>query len=141
MILFATPSPMPPNVTATVHVEQADSQSVFQTAMVEDAPFEFGLDAPKGDLVASQAKPAEVSEEFDWDDPKNLRQYIRLEQKVLAGKADEEEVRCYKSMKADRNSKVFADRYVNDYAEIQRLKVLAEKLSEIQQYLRPIRLS
>jgi len=141
MILTATPYPMPPSVTATVQVEHhAAFSAVYETAPVEETAFSFGMDAPEGDLVSSQAKAAEVPEEYDWTQPKILRQYIRLEQKVLAGKASPEETQRYKSMKADRNSKVFADRYVNDYAEIQRLKVLSEKLAEIQQYLRPIRM-
>jgi hypothetical protein len=43
-------------------------------------------------------------------------------------------------MKQDRNSLIFADRYITDYAEIQRLQILSIKIAEIQKYLRPIRI-
>jgi hypothetical protein len=140
MILFATPQATPPQITVRVPVEQGSSHDVFQVDDSGDSASAFGLTAPAGDVMAGQAKAQEVPEEFDWQRPKVLRQYVRLEQKVLAGMADDEELRVYSSMKTDRNSKIFADRYVSDYAEIQRLKALAEKLTEIQKYLRPIRI-
>ena len=81
-----------------------------------------------------------MQEQFDWDSPKLNREFIRLEQMVLAKKADGEERARYQAMKHHRNSVIFADRYMRDYAEVQRLKKLSEKLAEVQQYLRPIKI-
>jgi hypothetical protein len=77
-------------------------------------------------------------EDYKWNRVETKREYIRLEQKVLAGIADEDEVAKYKAMKSDRNSTIFADRYVNDYAELQRIQFLASKIAELQKFLRPI---
>lgn len=140
MIFLTALHATPPIVTATMHVEQtATARTVFNTMQEGEAAFNFELNTPAGNLGAAQAKAVEIQEEFDWRQVKVLRQYIRLEQKVLADKADAEEIQRYKVMKADRNSEIFADRYVTDYAEIQRLKILTEKLADIQQYLRPIK--
>ena len=79
-----------------------------------------------------------VKEEFDWSQPGLIREFIRLEQKVLAKKATFDEQRRYDTLRGSRNAELFADRSLRDYAEVQRLKKLSEKLSEIQRYLRPI---
>jgi hypothetical protein len=79
-------------------------------------------------------------EQFNWERPGTNRDYICLEQKVLAGKSTTEELVRYKTMKRDRNSVVFADRYITDYAEIQRIQILSIKIAELQKYLRPIKI-
>lgn len=90
----------------------------------------------------SEFKPITVPalEQFNWERPETNRDYIRLEQKVLVGKSTAEESARYKVMKRDRNSRVFADRYITDYAEIQRVQILSAKIAELQKYLRPIRI-
>jgi len=79
-------------------------------------------------------------EEFDWSNPKTNREYIQLEQKTLARKASQDEMDRYFAMKNERDGAIFADRYLADYAEIQRLKILSEKIAEIQKFLRPIKI-
>jgi hypothetical protein len=101
-------------------------------------PAKFNLEGDMGESFEIQPPPNEVLELIDWNNPKNYKEYVRLEQKVLAKKADLEDRRRYEQLKRDRNSGVFADRYFRDYAEVQRLKALSEKLAEIQQYLKPI---
>ena len=94
-----------------------------------------------GDDMASfqpQPKPQPPIEEFDWFDKKTTRDFVRLEQKVLAKVADPNEISRYRMMKQNRNSKVFAERQLRDYEEIRRLKKLSEKILELQQYLRQI---
>ncbi len=80
----------------------------------------------------------EAQENFDWSNGKNKREFIRLEQKVLADKSTAAESNRYRKMKQDRNSHIFADRCLRDYAEVERLKALSQKLAEIQHYLKPI---
>ena len=68
---------------------------------------------------------------FDWSKAKVMREYVQLEQKVLAEKATAEEAQRYRSMKRDRTSRIFADRIVRDYVDVQILRKLSEKLAEI----------
>ncbi len=93
-----------------------------------------------GETVQLQPRQCPVLDKFDWTGPKLQREFIRLEQKVIARKASPDEKARYDAMRRDRNSQIFADRYLRDYAEIRRLRKLSEKLAEIQQYLRPINL-
>jgi len=91
--------------------------------------------------VAADIQPAAepMLESFNWQDKKLNREFTRLQQRVLARKASNDERERYEAMKRDRNGKIFADRYLHDYAEVERLKKLSQKLAEVQQYLRPIR--
>lgn len=82
----------------------------------------------------------DVQVDFNWNDPKTNRKFIRLEQKLLAKKASAEEQLLYEIMHSSRNGEIFADRAIRDYAEVQRLKKLTEKLAEVQRFLRPIKL-
>jgi hypothetical protein len=95
-----------------------------------------------GEVVQSgiESAPMPLTEEFDWSAKKTNHEFIDLEQKALARKATKEEVQRYRLMKQDRDSVIFSDRYIADYAEIQRLKTLSEKIAEIQKYLRPIKM-
>jgi len=102
-------------------------------------PTDFG-----GNFVVEklESKPMTVPtvELFHWELPETKRDYIHLEQKFLSGKSTAEETSRYKNMKQDRNSLIFADRYITDYAEIQRLQILSIKIAELQKYLRPIKI-
>ena len=89
-------------------------------------------------ITIKRERPAQdFLETFDWNSAKVRREYIKLEQKVMAGRATSEESGRYQAMKRDRNQVVFAERYLRDYAEVQRLRKLSEKLAEIQQFLCP----
>jgi 5-carboxymethyl-2-hydroxymuconate isomerase len=101
------------------------------------ARFETNLIGEKSEF--QQIKVPAI-EQFNWQDSETNRDYIHLEQKVLAGKSTVEEASRYKIMKQDRNGIVFADRYVTDYAEIQRIQTLSIKIAELQKYLRPIKI-
>ena len=121
--------------------EQGEALAIYEAAAVENQPnTEFNFDAIIGEKAEIQPRSIELVEEFDWSNPKLKREFIQLEQKVLAKKASHEEFDRYSSMKSDRNGLIFSDRYVADYAEIQRLKILSEKIAEIQKFLRPISL-
>jgi hypothetical protein len=99
---------------------------------------------PNPDLASFvESKPVvmDLPEEFDWTSKRVSREFVELEQKTLAGVATSEENKRYRAMRLNRNKIVFADRYVQDYAEVQRLKILSEKLLDLQKYLRPIRVS
>jgi hypothetical protein len=137
MIFYATPQDVVVRPVAAVVAEHAVSPRIFRSVSAEHPPIEIGLGGYNGDSVTSQPQVVDVPEEFDWSKPRVLREYIRLEQRTLAAKASTEETRRYQAMKHSRNCSVFADRIVRDYAEVQRLKLLSEKLAEIQQYLRP----
>jgi hypothetical protein len=91
-------------------------------------------------LAESLSGTIDLASDADWANPETEKKYISLEQKVLAGIASRDESNEYSSMKLERNAAIFAERYVSDYAEIQRLKILSEKIVEIQKYLRPIKL-
>lgn len=93
-----------------------------------------------GDRSELKTVTVQSVEQFDWDKNETKRDYIRLEQKVLANQSTTVEVARYKIMKRDRNGIIFADRYLADYAEIQRVQILARKIAELQEYLRPIKI-
>ncbi|MBE7501533.1 MAG: hypothetical protein HS113_14770 [Verrucomicrobiales bacterium] len=91
-----------------------------------------------GDFVVLEPRVVDTAEDFDWSRPETRREFIRLEQKVLAEKATDEEASRYRSMKRDRHSRIFAEKQLRDYSEVRRLQKLEEKLREVQEYLRPI---
>ena len=93
-----------------------------------------------GDLAELKLASAPYFGELDWSKPKLTREFVRLEQTVLARKASEDEIRRYRALRSDRNSIIFAKRALRDYAEIQRIRKLNQKLAELEQYLRPIEL-
>lgn len=138
MIYFVTPGFAAGSPVATAAVEHAATSRVYQSVAATGPPVELSLVGYEGELAKIQPQERNVMEEFNWSDPKSMREYVRLEQKVLAKQASPDEFISYQSMKKDRNSQIFADRYVRDYAEVQRLKKLSEKLVEIQHFLRPI---
>lgn len=142
MIYSAAPgSVFAPSIVNSA-IEREATPSLYQTVPAAGEPpsIEFNLSDIVGETLEIQPKPTSALEEFDWSNQMINREYVRLEQKFLARQATPEEEVRYKSMKQDRNSNIFADRYVVDYAEIQRLKILSEKIAEIQRFLRPIRL-
>ena len=142
MIFQAPPaSSAAPPIAVVLEERAASSLNFHASAGVEPPPPPEQFVSPvDGDTLQMQAGPAPVLEDFDWSRPRLNREFIRLEQKALARKASLEEVARYQAMLRHRNSRIFAERYFNDYAEIRRLRKLSEKLAEIQQYLRPIRL-
>jgi hypothetical protein len=101
----------------------------------------FGSEIESSNFVESKPQVMDLPEDFDWGSKRIAREFIELEQKTLAGKASREEAKRYETMRLNRNKLVFADRYIQDYAEIQRLKTLSEKLQDLQKYLRPIHLT
>jgi len=139
MIFQAIPPHGAVPAVALVAAEHAATSRTFEYGVSGTAPLEplTVAEAHEGDAVQFQPQIREVMEEFDWGSPRTQRELIRLEQKVLARKANEDEKHRYQVMRRDRNSVIFADRALRDYAEVQRLKKLSEKLAEIQQYLRP----
>jgi hypothetical protein len=138
MILFSTPGEVAIVLPTQVAVEYSSAAMVYQSVPGTSPPIGTNLEGFEGELAQIQPHVEDVSENFDWSKPKTYREFVRLEQKVLARKVNSDERNRYELMKKDRNSIVFADRCVRDYAEVQRLKKLSEKLTEIQQYLRPI---
>ena len=121
--------------------EQGETLAIYEAVAVENQPnTEFNLDVIIGEKAEMQPRSIELTEEFDWSSPKLKREFIQLEQKFLAKKASAEESNRYISMKNDRTGFFFSDRYFSDYAEIQRLKILTEKITEIQKFLQPIRM-
>jgi hypothetical protein len=143
MIFQAPPAVSAAPPVAVVAAERSASGRTFNANASGESPSppaaEFSAPAD-GDTLELQPREVPVREKFDWSSPKLNREFIRLEQKSLARKASPEETGRYQAMRRDRNSQLFADRYLSDYAEIRRLRKLAEKLAEIQQYLRPVRL-
>lgn len=139
MIFYSTPG----NSTVPAMFEQGTRRGT--TVEVQEAPLQNdppentmpSLEGFQGELTVTESPAQEVTEDFEWGNPKTVRDFIKLEQKKLAKKATPEEVKRYLSMKRDRNATIFADRNVRDYAEVQRLKKLSEKLEEIQKYMRP----
>ena len=102
-------------------------------------PTNFGVNFVV-EKLESQSMTVPAVEQFHWELTETKRDYIRLEQKFLSGKSTAEETARYKTMKQERNSVIFADRYISDYAEIQRLQILSIKIAELQKYLRPIKI-
>jgi hypothetical protein len=139
MIFYATPGQAAALPVAALVAEHATTSRIYRAAAEAGPPAEISLGCP-GEQAEIKPPVQDVLEEFDWDSAKVMREYVRLEQKALAKQATPEELSHYRSMKRDRNGRVFAERYVRDYAEVQRLKKLSEKLAEIQHYLRPIEL-
>lgn len=137
-MIFTAPPPNGVGFAAPIAAEYSLSSRVYETAAAGAAPSAPSLDAEEGDAAAFEPEVRDMVEQYDWENPKLNREFIRLEQKVLAKKADVDEHSRYQAMKRNRNSMIFADRYMRDYAEVQRLKMLSAKLAEIQQYLRPI---
>jgi len=139
MILYATPGNSAPVPVA--HAAESAVTSGVYTAAVGGPPDEdFSIEGLDGEQAKIEPPPLDRVEDFNWSDPKTNREYIVLEQKVLAKKDNPEEAERYHYMKRDRNSFIFSDRYVRDYAEVQRLKKLAERLAEIQRFLKPFSL-
>lgn len=138
MIYIAPAGSSVASAVGTVAEHEA-TPAVYVAAPASDnpPPSDFGANfvAEKMDC---QPINVPILEEFDWSRPETNREYIRLEQKVLAGKSTQEEASRYKAMKRERNGIIFADRYVNDYAEIQRIQILSTKIAELQKFLRPI---
>jgi hypothetical protein len=142
LIFEATPpeSMMPPVAVPALAVEHAALPSTFSSATVATGIGEALVFQSEvgGDSTGIPTQTEDRLGDFDWSDPRLNRGFIRLEQRVLAEKATGEEERRYRAMLADRNSRIFADRSLRDYAEIQRLRKLSEKLAEVQRFLRPI---
>ena len=140
MIFYATPGQAAALPVAALVAEHATTSRIYRAAAAAGPPAEISLEGYAGEQADIKPPVQDVLEEFDWASAKVMREYVRLEQKVLAKQATPDELSHYRSMKRDRNGRVFAERYVRDYAEVQRLKKLSEKLAEIQHYLRPIEL-
>jgi hypothetical protein len=128
-----------PVVGSVAEREMTPAIYVSVAASDNPPPRDFGVSF---NAEKSEFQPVEVPalEQFDWQNPETNRDYIRLEQKVLAGKSTAEEASRYQTIKRDRNSVIFADRYITDYAEIQRIQILSTKIAELQKYLRPIKI-
>ena len=141
MIVYVQQGPSTAAPVATASAEHSVTSRTFQGAASGDAPPTDPLVViGDGSSLDLQPEKQPVREEFNWRNERLNREFIRLEQKVLARKATQDEFERYEAMKQDRNSQIFADRYLRDYAEIQRLRKLSEKLAELQQYLHPVRL-
>ena len=133
---IATSAATPVATTVAAH---SVSNRFFTTEAPGGTPqTESMLTGGEGDSVSPRLEKLDIAEKFDWSAQKLQREFIRLEQLTLAQKASDDEQLRYAAMKPDRNSLIFADRYVRDYAEIQRLRKLSEKLAEVEQFLRPI---
>lgn len=138
MIIYAPQAPAAAAPVATASAHHAVSGRTFQsTATGGNPPTDSLLMVVVGDSLELQTEKQAVLEQFNWSSEKLNREFIRLEQKALARKATQDELERYGAMKQDRNSGIFADRYLRDYAEIQRLRKLSEKLAEVERYLRP----
>lgn len=140
-MIFYAPQPhsavMP---VATAFAEHAISSRTFEAKSAGGMPLVERLIVADAGNSLELHNEQDTREEFDWSNARTQREFIRLEQKVLARKGAPDDQQRYNAMKRDRNSRIFADRYLHDYAEIQRIRKLSEKLAEIQQYLRPVRL-
>jgi hypothetical protein len=101
-------------------------------------PSDLQMEGARGDEADLVLPECSAMENFDWSNKKIMREYIQLEQKFLAKKASADESKRYSKMKRDRNSYIFADRYIRDYAEVERLKKLSKTLVELQKYLKPV---
>jgi hypothetical protein len=128
-----------PVVGSVAEREMTPAAYVSVPASDNPPPRDFGVNF-KAERSEFQPVKVPAIEQFDWQNPTTNRDYIRLEQKVLAGKSTADEASRYQAMKRDRNSVIFADRYITDYAEIQRVEILSIKIAELQKYLRPIKI-
>jgi hypothetical protein len=138
MILFAplAHAPAQPGVIASEH--QAAALDTYHYAGAWSPPLPDDVTGEAGEQVEIKPSVQRPLERLEWSNPKVTRRFIKLEQKVLAEKASDEELLSYEQMRRDRNAVIFADKYVRDYAEVQRLRKLAQRLAEIQQYLAPM---
>ncbi len=129
---------------AAAHVEFAPGtvEATLFSQTVTEAAGEVSLqhlDA-SGDAgrAEEQSVPMDVVEEIDWTDARQHRLFARLEGRYLAKKCSPDESQQYRTMKQSRDAFIFSKTYVQDYAEEQRLRLLAEKLADIEHYLRPL---
>ena len=104
------------------------------------SPIEAQITDHDVDVFQPKTHAEALIEKFDWSKQITSRQFARLEQKVLAKVAEAHEIKRYNDMKQDRNSQIYADRQLRDYEEVRRLKQLSKKISEIQRFLRPIKM-
>lgn len=140
MIFYAMPGQAAAPPVVTEMEQQAATPRIYRAAAAAMPPAEISLGEFPGEQAQFKPEVSDVLEQFDWSRARVRHEFVRLEQRVLAKQASAEQRKRYESMKRDRNGKNFADRYVRDYAEVQRLKKLSGTLTEIQQYLRPIEL-
>lgn|ERR1700690_612148 len=140
-MIYSAPagSSFAPAVGSVAEREMTPAIYVGAPASDNPPPTDFGVNFT-GEKSEFQPVRVPATEQYDWNSPKTNHDYIRFEQKVLAGKSTAEETTRYKAMKRDRNSVIFADRYITDYAEIQRIQILSIKIAELQKYLRPIKI-
>lgn len=124
-------------VVASEH--QAAAPGTYHYTESWSPPLPEDIIGEAGERIEIKPSVQAPLEEWDWNDEGVVCRFIKLEQKVLAEKASEEEVHAYKQMRRHRTSVLFADKYIRDYAEVQRLQKLSQRLAEIQQYLTPIR--
>src|SRR2546421_12748413 len=96
---------------ATLVAEHARMVSSYQSNETPTSATGISLPEIEGEQAELRAPVQEAIETYDWSRRKILREYIRLEQRVLAKAATPEERQRYASMKRDRNSHIFADRY------------------------------
>ena len=91
-MIFTAP---PPNgivfAAAPVAAEWSLSSRVYETAAAGNSPGEPNLGSEEGGSATLEPQVRDLLEQFDWDSPKVNREFIRLEQKVLAKKADADE--------------------------------------------------
>src|ERR1043166_5258770 len=138
IILFSPPTPAAATQPSTIAAEHAQGlQSYTVDISAAPPPVQLDLEGAGGDSTEIEPIVKDVTEAFDWSHG-SQHEFIELEQKVLARKATDDEVSRYQLLKRSRDSQIFAEKYLRDYREIQRLRILSEKLQEIQQYLRPI---
>jgi hypothetical protein len=144
MIFFPTVEKNFDSAESVFRSNQVVTTAVCKVVAVDEEPtsdsVQISLAKVVGEISEMQPPQVNLVEEFDWSDPKLNREFIKLEQKALAQKATNEELSRYYSMKSGRDSIIFSERYIADYAEMQRLKILSEKIIELQKYLKPIRL-
>jgi hypothetical protein len=93
-----------------------------------------GLD----EALASENSIVATRTSFDWNDPRTFKAFARLQAKILAEKADEDEKRTYVQMRNSKRETIGAKTYMLRYAETERLKSLSKKLQEIEKFLKPI---
>lgn len=104
---------------------------------LEDAPNiannEMSDDASSASNIFSRPRVT-----FDWTDAKTSKKFARLEAKLLADKADEEEQSLYRQMRASRRLNSDGRLYLLRYDETERMKTLSKKLAEIHRLLAPM---
>ena len=76
----------------------------------------------------------------NWEDSKAQKRFAKMEALFLAGKLTPDQKDIYRSLLHQRRAFAFSKNYLRNYAESERLRKLAKKLKEIQQFLKPIRL-